>query len=161
MKKGRGGSHRNNFENVLVKSFNAYFEQNGLRGMALRLKMARYTPQYTDLLVLSERYNLAVECKSVEFDTKTLYFSQHFTTDKNGVHQLDRLADFSHMACLSPILALEHRRGYKNRNIVYLIPVGEVLGLKIGGLPGLDLAQAPALSHMILKKKGGVYVIPL
>ena len=80
------------FERVLVQSFNEYFDETGIKGVAHRLKQHRFTPQFLDVLVdsLDPDYYMGIECKSISVDkgAKALYFTQHFTTDKNGSHQI-------------------------------------------------------------------------
>jgi len=46
-----------------------------------------------------------IECKSISMDkgAGALYFSQHFTTDKQGIHQIERISEF---------LLKSGRRGY-------------------------------------------------
>jgi hypothetical protein len=95
------------FERQLVKSFNTYFKGNGIKGIAFRLKQHRFTHQYLDVIVdsLHPDYYLGIECKSISTDkgAKALYFTQHFTTDKQGSHQVDRMSEY---------LRLSGRKGF-------------------------------------------------
>ena len=40
------------FERMLVNSFNAYIEENGVRAISYRLKQHRFTSQFLDVLVI-------------------------------------------------------------------------------------------------------------
>ena len=39
------------FERELVKSFNIFFSENGIKGIAFRLKQHRFSHQYLDIVV--------------------------------------------------------------------------------------------------------------
>jgi hypothetical protein len=86
------------FERVLVNSFNSFFKEAGIHALSYRLKQHRFTAQFLDVLVdsINPDLYLGVECKSisVEKGACALYFSQHFTTDKNGKHQIVRISDY-------------------------------------------------------------------
>jgi hypothetical protein len=114
------------FERVLVQSFNKYFEEQNIRGIAHRLKQHRFTPQFLDVLVdsLNPDYYLGIECKSISVDkgAKALYFTQHFTTDKNGAHQIDRISDFLRRSGRTGFLAIELKMGAGHSREAYIIP---------------------------------------
>lgn len=114
------------FERGLVTSFNNYFKENNMRGISYRLKQHRFTPQFLDVLVdsLNPDYYMGIECKSisVEKGTKALYFTQHFTTDKKGAHQIDRISDFLNHSGRSGFLAVELRFGVGRSREAYAIP---------------------------------------
>jgi len=114
------------FERVLVQSFNAFFEQNDVKGIAHRLKQHRFTAQFLDVLVdsLNPDYYLGIECKSISVDkgANALYFTQHFTVDKNGAHQIDRISSFLKRSGRTGFLAVELRMGVGHARKAYIIP---------------------------------------
>ncbi|MBO4301806.1 hypothetical protein J5839_00440 [Methanosarcinaceae archaeon] len=116
----------NDFERMIVKSFNDYFTENHIRGISHRLKQHRFTPQFMDILVdsLNPDYYLGIECKSisVEKGAKALYFTQHFTEDKNGVHQIERISGFLELSGRRGFLAVELRFGAGHGRKAYAIP---------------------------------------
>ncbi|NLI62968.1 MAG: hypothetical protein GX362_06210 [Methanosarcinaceae archaeon] len=120
----------NDFERVLVRSFNDYFEKMSIRGISYRMKQHRFTAQFIDILVdsLNPDYYLGIECKSVSVEkgAKALYFTQHFTEDKNGVHQIDRTSDFLNSSGRRGFLAVELRYGSGNPKQAYAIPWKDV-----------------------------------
>ncbi len=118
------------FERVLVRSFNTFFEKNKVKGVAYRLKQHRFTPQFLDVLVdsLDPDYYMGIECKSISVDkgAKALYFTQHFTTDKNGLHQIERISDFLLKAGRTGFLAVELKMGTGRTREAYMIPWTEL-----------------------------------
>ncbi len=120
------GQHMTEFERVLVQSFNAYFEKTGIKGISHRLKQHRFTPQFLDVLVdsLHPDYYLGIECKSISVDkgANALYFTQHFTVDKNGVHQIVRISDYLKKSGRTGFLAVELRMGVGHARKAHIIP---------------------------------------
>ncbi|AKB52238.1 hypothetical protein MSBRW_2985 [Methanosarcina barkeri str. Wiesmoor] len=118
------------FEHMLVNSFNAYIEENGIRAISYRLKQHRFTPQFLDVLVdsLNPDLYLGIECKSisVEKGAKALYFSQHFTVDKNGIHQIERISNYLKKSGRRGFLAVELRLGPGHGREAYMIPWNEL-----------------------------------
>ncbi|SFM42815.1 hypothetical protein [Methanolobus profundi] len=118
------------FERVLVQSFNALFEEKNFKGIAYRLKQHRFTPQFLDVLVdsLDPDYYMGIECKSISVDkgAKALYFTQHFTTDKHGAHQIERISDFLLRSGRTGFLAVELRMGVGRSREAYMIPWTEL-----------------------------------
>lgn len=118
------------FERMLVNSFNAYIEENGIRAISYRLKQHRFTPQFLDVLVdsLNPDLYLGIECKSisVEKGANALYFSQHFTVDKNGVHQVERISDYLEKSGRRGFLAVELRLGPGHGREAYMVPWNEL-----------------------------------
>lgn len=116
---------------MMVKSFNDYFTETGIRGISHRLKQHRFTPQFMDILVdsLDPDYYLGIECKSisVEKGAKALYFTQHFTEDKNGIHQIDRISSFLELSGRRGFLAVELRFGVGRDKKAYAIPWPDLL----------------------------------
>lgn len=121
----------NDFERILVHSFNDYFEETAIRGISYRLKQHRFTVQFIDILVdsLDPDYYLGIECKSisVEKGAKALYFTQHFTEDKNGIHQIDRMQEFLNASGRRGFLAVELRFGSGIQKEAYAIPWADVM----------------------------------
>lgn len=119
------------FERGLVTSFNNYFQANTIHGISYRLKQHRFTSQFLDVLVdsLNPDYYLGIECKSisVEKGSKALYFTQHFTTDKKGVHQITRISDFLDHSGRTGFLAVELRFGAGHSRQAYAIPWKDIL----------------------------------
>ncbi|MCD4702898.1 MAG: hypothetical protein K8R64_01115 [Methanosarcinaceae archaeon] len=118
------------FERVLVRSFNNFFEKDNIKGIAHRLKQHRFTPQFLDVLVdsLDPDYYLGIECKSisVEKGANALYFTQHFTVDKKGAHQIDRISDFLRRSGRTGYLVVELRRGSGCTRKAHIIPWNEL-----------------------------------
>ncbi|WP_440945706.1 hypothetical protein ACSAZL_16595 [Methanosarcina sp. T3] len=118
------------FERVLVNSFNAYIEENGIRAISYRLKQHRFTSQFLDVLVdsLDPDLYLGIECKSISVDkgANALYFSQHFTVDKKGVHQIDRISDYLNRSGRRGFLAVELRFGTGRDRAAYMVPWEEL-----------------------------------
>lgn len=114
------------FEHVLVNSFNLYIEENGIRAISYRLKQHRFTPQFLDVLVdsLNPDLYLGIECKSISVDkgANALYFSQHFTVDRNGIHQIERISDYLNKSGRRGFLAVELRMGPGHGREAYMIP---------------------------------------
>ncbi|AKB42709.1 MAG: hypothetical protein RBR63_00770 [Methanosarcina vacuolata] len=118
------------FEHMLVNSFNAYIEENGIRAISYRLKQHRFTPQFLDVLVdsLNPDLYLGIECKSISVDkgANALYFSQHFTVDKNGLHQIERISNYLNKSGRRGFLAVELRLGPGHGREAYMIPWNEL-----------------------------------
>lgn len=118
------------FERVLVNSFNAYIEEKGIRAISYRLKQHRFTSQFLDVLVdsLDPDLYLGIECKSisVEKGANALYYSQHFTVDKKGIHQIDRISDYLSKSGRRGFLAVELRLGVGHGREAYMVPWEEL-----------------------------------
>jgi hypothetical protein len=109
---------------MLVNSFNAYIEEKGIRAISYRLKQHRFTPQFLDVLVdsLNPDLYLGIECKSISVDkgANALYFSQHFTVDKKGIHQIERISEYLNKSGRLGFLAVELRLGTRKRREAYM-----------------------------------------
>ncbi|MPM92755.1 hypothetical protein SDC9_139891 [bioreactor metagenome] len=118
------------FERVLVNSFNAYIAEKGIRAISYRLKQHRFTSQFLDVLVdsLDPDLYLGIECKSISVDkgASALYFSQHFTVDKKGVHQIERISDYLNRSGRRGFLAVEFRLGMGHGREAYMVPWEEL-----------------------------------
>ncbi|MHC1593604.1 MAG: hypothetical protein ACXQT1_05960 [Methermicoccaceae archaeon] len=114
------------FERKLVNVLNAAFRGANKRAIAHRMKQSRFTSQVVDVLVdsLDPECYLAIECKSISLEkgAKALYFSQHFTVDSHGVHQLTHMREYLGLSGRRGILAVELRRGAGKRKEAYFIP---------------------------------------
>jgi len=114
------------FERLLVNSFNTYIEEKGIRAISYRLKQHRFTPQFLDVLVdsLNPDLYLGIECKSISVDkgANALYFSQHFTVDKRGSHQIERISDYLNKSGRRGFLAVELRMGTGHDREAYMVP---------------------------------------
>jgi Holliday junction resolvase len=117
------------FEREVVACFNRFFEERNLRGLAYRLKQHKFSTQFIDVLVdsLDPHYYLAVECKSIR--GKKLYFSQHFHTDRNRIHQVDAITTFLSRTGRRGFLAIEFRFGSGKTREAYLLPWEQVTDL--------------------------------
>jgi Holliday junction resolvase len=112
------------FERALVNSFNQFFKEEGIEGIAHRKKQHRFSSQLCDVLVDSphETFYLAIENKSVKTtSTNKLYFSQHFSTS-NGGHQVERISDFIDRSGRTGFLAVEFKRGRGRPRKAYMVP---------------------------------------
>ncbi|ODV50038.1 hypothetical protein C7960_1507 [Methanohalophilus euhalobius] len=114
------------FERKLVQSFNDYFENCNIKAIAHRIKQHRFTPQFLDVMVdsLNPDYYLGIECKSIstEKGANALYFSQHFTIDKNGAHQVIRISEYLRRSGRAGFLVVELRQGSGKSRQAYIIP---------------------------------------
>jgi hypothetical protein len=114
------------FERLLVNSFNVYIQENGIKAISYRLKQYRFTPQFLDVLVdsLNPDLYMGIECKSISVDkgANALYFSQHFTVDKKGIHQIERISDYLSKSGRRGFLAVELRMGSGHGREAYMVP---------------------------------------
>ncbi|MFB6292164.1 MAG: hypothetical protein ABEI58_02105 [Candidatus Nanohaloarchaea archaeon] len=116
------------FERELVNAFNDFFEEEDIDGIAHRKKQHRFSSQLCDVLVDSphEMFYLAIENKSVKTSsTNKLYFSQHFSSSKNG-HQVERISEFLDRSGRKGLLAVELKRGRGRPREAYLVPWTEI-----------------------------------
>jgi len=147
------------FEWALTTALNRYFEANGIKAIAYRLKQSRFVSQFIDILVDSSvpEYYLAIECKSIDArKTKCLYFKQHFS-HAGGGHQLERETEFIDRSGRKGILAVELRKGGGCPKTAHLMPWGAVYeGFKTGSV-GINLEQIEA--NPALERGGGAYEI--
>jgi len=119
-----------NFERELVKSFNVFFLERGIDAIAYRMKQHRFSQQMLDVLVDSsdrELY-LGIECKSISTSkgAAALYFSQHFSVDKKGNHQVAKMQEFIKRSGRIGYLAVELRMGSGKSKTAYFIPWPDV-----------------------------------
>jgi hypothetical protein len=149
------------FERTLVRSFNRFFEDNRIRAVAHRIKQHRFTPQYLDVLVdsLNPDYYLGIECKSISTDkgAGALYFSQHFTTDKNGIHQVERISDYIARSGRNGFLAVELRHGAGRKRTAHAIPWGDIE--ERYGCGDLKYSVCEIQEYPEIKRSGNNYVI--
>lgn len=112
-----------NSELKIVNSLNHYFRKNGIEAIAYRIKQAKFTEQFCDILVDSKNplYYLGIECKSINLNSsKKLYFSQHFhSNEREQIFKIDR---FLKISGRRGYLALELRKGRGHFNELYFLP---------------------------------------
>lgn len=131
------------FERSLVKSFNSYFNDRGIRGIAYRRKQHRFSSQFVDVLVdsFNPDFYLAIENKSLKTSSSnTLYFTQHFSESKEG-HQVERITDFLHRSGRRGFLAVELRRGIGKPRKAFMIPWKEVNNAYVSGEKGFSVEK--------------------
>ena len=150
------------FERVMVQSFNRYFNQNSIKAIAYRLKQHRFTPQFLDVLVdsLNPDYYIGIECKSISVDkgANALYFTQHFTVDKRGVHQIDRISDFLKNSGRNGFLAVELRMGIGRARKAHIIPWEEIKS-RFHDKDSVKYTVAEIQSFPEIERKGEHYII--
>ncbi|MGZ4918619.1 MAG: hypothetical protein ACXV6L_00235 [Halobacteriota archaeon] len=134
-----------NFERELVKSFNGSFTERGIDAIAYRMKQHRFSQQMLDILVDSQdrQYYLGIECKSIS-PTKglsALYFSQHFTVDKKGKHQVAKMNGFIKRSGRHGFLAVELRMGSGKSKAAHFVPWHEVWKRYNAGQPGFPIQE--------------------
>ena len=147
------------FEWALTNAFNSFFEKENLNAIAYRLKQSRFASQMVDILVDSGQpeYYLAIECKSLDArKTKSLYFTQHFSSASGG-HQIARETDFITRSGRIGILAVELRRGAGSPRTAHFVPWGYVHEIFKSGKPGLTVDEI--MANPALERKGGAYEI--
>ncbi|OPX65396.1 MULTISPECIES: Holliday junction resolvase [unclassified Methanoregula] len=110
------------FEREIVNCMNRYFRTHHIQGFAYRLRQSRFAKQSVDVLAdsLNPSYNISIECRSI-IDRK-LYFSQHFHSGKNKVHQVDAITEFLAKTGRNGYLAVEFRQGPGKDSEAFLIP---------------------------------------
>ena len=149
------------FERELVNSFNSYIKENGIRAISYRLKQHRFTPQFLDVLVdsLNPDLYLGIECKSisVEKGANALYFTQHFTVDKNGIHQIDRISEYLNRSGRRGFLAVELRLGPGHGREAYMVPWNELKNKYL--THNLKLTLEEIRSFPEIKREGKDYKI--
>ncbi len=134
-----------NFERELVKSFNDSFSERGIDAIAYRMKQHRFSQQMLDILVDSQdrRFYLGIECKSIlpSKGLSALYFSQHFTVDKKGEHQVAKMNGFIRRSGRRGFLAVELRMGSGKSKAAYFVPWPEVWRRYNAGKPGFPIQE--------------------
>jgi Holliday junction resolvase len=131
------------FERALVNSFNKFFAEEDIDGIAHRKKQHRFSSQLCDVLVDSphEMFYLAIENKSVKTSsTNKLYFSQHFSESDKG-HQVERISDFVDRSGRTGFLAVELKRGRGRSRKAYMVPWGAVREAYQDGSSGLHIDE--------------------
>jgi Holliday junction resolvase len=143
------------FEREIVRCLNLFFMTHHIQGFAYRLKQHKFTGQFVDVLVdsLNPSYYLSIECKSII--DKKLYFSQHFHTDRNKVHQVDAISDFLKKTGRIGFLAIEFRQGPGKASEAYLVPWAVVTGQFRSGT-GISIDDARSCIPLARSKNGYV-----
>lgn len=140
------------FERELVKSFNVFFSDHNINGIAYRIKQHRFSAQILDVLVdsLDTKYYLGIECKSISTDkgASTLYFTQHFSVDKSGAHQIVKIDEFLKKSGRKGYLAIELRKGSGRTKIAYLIEWNEVMKRFMSNQLGFGVSELDNFSSI-------------
>ncbi|WP_348304203.1 hypothetical protein [Methanothrix sp.] len=147
------------FEWAMVNSLNSFFESEGIKAIAYRLRQSRFATQLADILVDSKiaEYYLAIECKSLDArKTRSLYFKQHFS-EASGGHQIERETDFIIRSGRQGILAVELRYGVGKSRTAHLIPWGQIFDRYNEGGAGITLQEVQV--NPPLERRGGAYEI--
>jgi len=115
------------FERDIVNCLNRFFKTNQIQGFAFRLKPQKPVSPCAGVLVDSPdpAYNLSIECKSII--DKKLYFSQHFHSNKNGVHPVEAVSKFLEKTGRTGYLAIEFRQDSGKESEAFLIPWATVV----------------------------------
>jgi hypothetical protein len=126
----------NNFETSLKTKLNKYFVLTDKQAICYRIRQARFSSQFCDLLIDSPflPYYCAIECKKRK--EPRLNFKSDFSIIKN-VHQLDRLSDFC---------KISGRKGYlfiNSKRKTYWITLEDVLELRAKGGKSVTLFKDP------------------
>lgn len=145
------------FERSLVKSFNRYFDEQDIPGIAYRRKQHRFSSQFVDVLVdsFNPDFYLAIENKSLKLSSSNkLYFSQHFS-EANDKHQVERITDFVERSGRTGFLAVELRRGRGRPRKAFLVPWEEVKNRYHNEQPGLAVDEIQEFPQ--IKRDGEQY----
>lgn len=143
------------FERNVVKAFNAYFEEHGIRAFAYRNVQLRYRPQGWDIYVDSRdlTYYLAIECKSiVPRGDRPFNFKEHFRYGPKG-DQIMMESDLLRSTGRTGVLALEVRNPELRRAVMYMVDwrlIRYNYVKHVPSLPGTVLTQYPS----IVRRKG-------
>ncbi len=152
-----------NFENELVHAFNDLSADLNVPAVAYRLKQAKYTGQYCDVLVDSAnpRLYVAVENKSIRrSNRKKLYFSQHFS-EKAGKHQVEHFTEYLEKSGRRGFLALEVRYGRGKPKRAFLIPWETVQNTYEQGEAGLSIQEIEGMGESVeLRRNAHKYALP-
>ena len=143
------------FERALVNSFNSFFQNEEIEGIAHRKKQHRFSSQLCDVLVDSphESFYLAIENKSVKTDsTNKLYFSTPFSESEKG-HQVDRISDFIDRSGRKGYLAVEFRRGRGRSRKAYMVPWEDLRDTYESGEPGMSLERITEYPELFREKE--------
>ncbi|MEM2933754.1 MAG: hypothetical protein QXL78_02385 [Methanocellales archaeon] len=148
-------------ERELVRSFNIFFEENSIRGIAYRIKQHKFSTQFLDILVdsLDPDYYLGIECKSisVEKGAASLYFSQHFSRNKNGEHQIGRISKFLEKSGRKGLLIAELREGSGKPRQAYAIKWQVIEEIFRENKPGLRIEEIKQFPKL-LRIKGRYHI---
>jgi hypothetical protein len=128
-------------EAELVRKLNLKFEIEGIIAHAYRNPQLRRRAQNCDISVdsMNRKWFLAIEVKAIK-KGEYLNFKKFFTTDKYGVHQLERLCTFALECDRIPIVVLFVRNGRKKRGI-YTFDAFELNALRIKGKKSLKPSE--------------------
>lgn len=147
------------FEYSIVKAFNKYFEEEGVKAMAYRNKQFKFIDQNWDIYLDSRslEFYAAIECKSVYAQTtRKIYWSSHFHGSGDSC-QISRCSSILGLSGRFGWLAVEARRGKGRVSSCWFVPWFVVEHSFNTGETGLWPEQ---ITYSIeLKRSGGVYVV--
>jgi len=150
-----------NFERELVRSFNDFFAESGIEAVAYRMKQHRFSPQMLDVLVDSSDRGLylGIECKSISPSkgATALYFSQHFSVDKKGEHQVSKMQEFIRRSGRVGYLAVELRMGSGKSKAAYFISWPDVWRRYSSGQPGFSTEEIRQINPIL--RNNGRYAV--
>ena len=150
-----------NFERELVRSFNDFFAESGIEAVAYRMKQHRFSPQMLDVLVDSSNRGLylGIECKSISPNkgATALYFSQHFSVDKKGEHQVSKMQEFIRRSGRVGYLAVELRMGSGKSKAAYFISWPDVWRRYSSGQPGFSTEEIRQINPIL--RNNGRYAV--
>ncbi len=150
-----------NFERELVISLNDYFGEKDLDAISYRMKQHRFSQQMLDVLVDSSdrRLYLGIECKSISASkgATALYFSQHFSVDKRGEHQVTKMQEFIRKSGRIGYLAVELRMGSGKSKAAYFITWPKVWRRYIEGQAGFSIEEIKGNTR--IARNNGKYAV--
>lgn len=149
------------FEQELVNAFNHHFGENNLRAVAHRIRQAKYTGQFCDVLVDSprEEFYLAVENKSLKQDSREkLYFTQHFSNGEQ--HQVEEMNEFLRRSGRTGFLALEMRYGRGKPRRGFLLPWTIINTRFQGEATGITVQEIEEHPETVELERSDAYRIP-
>jgi len=142
-------------ENEIVKAFNLFYRDNGIKALAHRLYQSEYSRgQWCDFLSdsLESKYYFACECKSIDYTKyKSLNFKSRFS-EADGVHQLERENFFIEQTGRNGYLAVECRQGAGKSKDCYWIPMEYVYNKFKEGEKSLKIKEIMSFPKMERKK---------
>lgn len=86
-----------------------------------------------------------------------LYFSQHFTVDKRGIHQIERISDYLNSTGRRGFLAVELRKGVGHGREAYMIPWDDIEKWYLSQNLKITLDEIRAYPEM--KRAGALYMV--
>ena len=158
------------FERDFVNEINSTTDDENPNYFAYRRKQHRFSSQDLDVLIDSDdsQYYMGCECKSKQIDVSKadkenneseakLYFSQAFSTDKDGVHQIEKVTKFLHKTGRKGVLVIAYRRGRGRKVHYYALDWNKVVELfeddEFSGIPR-DVVKSSGVELFDRKENG-------